>query len=514
MSRPTVSTGNIPFSHTQSGERKTPLQGKAMHIILLGDFTARANGGRLDSGGIGQRRLIEIDRDNFEDVFSALNIQLSLPVADEPLLFTEFDDLHPDFLYDKLPLFAELRSLQRRLRKPEHFAAAASEIKQWQGYREESQVPSHVDVAADADSVPGAVPLPGDLLDAILESRDSVAYGNSSGDSIDRLIKDIVAPYVRDKTDPELDDLLGAVAESGNQLMRRICHASPFQQLEASWRSIHLLVRRLETGPDLKIFLADVAREEVQQDLDDCGGQLELSGLYQLLVERHQVPGATVPALLNLDYFVNGSEADINLLSAFGSIAVATGAAVACGARTILAGCRDISVSDDPADWLDTMEAQGQQDWQALRQLPQSRRIALVAPRFLLRLPYGQLTSPIESFEYSELPEDGGHSYYLWGNSSYLLTLLLAASYRLHGWSFKPGQIQVLEDFPLHVYTDGDGGSEIKPCAEVMLTDSAAKRLAESGVLPVRSIKGRADIAIPQLNALADGFRLSGPWGS
>ena len=506
MSRPVISSNNITFGSSKNTGAGHAGQSDAMHIVLLGDFTARANNDRLDSANIGKRRLIEIDRDNFEEVFSSLDIHLDLPVAESPLAFHEFDDLHPDFLYGKLPLFDELRSLERRLGNPKHFASAAGEIRSWQGYHVDPPTP---DLATEtgADHVQ-----PGHLLDSVLSARDTVDYGKSDVDSIDRLIKDIVAPFVSEKPDPEQRDLLDAVSMAGCELMRKICHASAFQQLEASWRSVYLLIRRIETDSKLKLFLVDIAKEEILEDAQLHQDRFEESGLYQLLVENLAVAGGTRPSLINADYYISADSESVPLISALGTIAEESGATLVCGGDTALAGCADVSETPDPADWSVNWDEEFKRQWDLLRKQSKFRSVALAAPRFLLRLPYGKKTSPIESFDYSELPQNGMHPYYLWGNSAYLLTLLLAQSYSAHGWSFRPGQNQLLEDFPLHVYTQDDGETAIKPCAEAMLTDSACQQFVAAGLLPIRSVKDRADIMIPVANALAEGFTLAGAW--
>ena len=70
--------------------------------------------------------------------------------------------------------------------------------------------------------------------------------------------------------------------------------------------------------------------------------------------------------------------------------------------------------------------------------------------------------------------------------SAYLATLLLAESFSRRGWAMHPGECHTIDDLPYHVFTDEDGEAVAKPCGEVLLTDSAATRLAEAGLLPVR----------------------------
>ncbi len=49
--------------------------------------------------------------------------------------------------------------------------------------------------------------------------------------------------------------------------MRRVLHSPEFQTAEALWRSVDLLVRRIETGAQMQIVLYDISAEELAADL-------------------------------------------------------------------------------------------------------------------------------------------------------------------------------------------------------------------------------------------------------
>src|ERR1035438_656183 len=90
-------------------------------ILALGNF----------SGGAGRnRRPIEIDRDNFDQVLALLAPEVRLPFGgvEVPIRFRELDDFHPDRLLERLPLFQKLRDLRQRLADPSTFQAAADEM--------------------------------------------------------------------------------------------------------------------------------------------------------------------------------------------------------------------------------------------------------------------------------------------------------------------------------------------------------------------------------------------------
>lgn len=503
MPRATISTGNITFNVS----KKAPAQrdDAPMHIAILGDFSGRASRGINDWQGIASRKPLSVDRDNFEEVFAKLNVSLGLAVAEEPIHFADFDDLHPDYLYKNVSLFDELRTLKRKLRNPRSYDQAIEEIQQWAGYRHRY----------DKNTTPPVErtekPVPDNLLDAILgNDQEASRFVDSPAGNINQLIKDIVAPYVTTKADPRLPEFEAAVDDATSELMRKIMHASYFQALEACWRSLYLLVRRIETNRTLKIFLIDISREELIDDIQACENDIQASGIYKLMIEQGETAGGVHYSIINADYFINDRPDDLLLASALSTIGLAISAGVIAGGSMHFAGCEGLENNVDPDGWLYPVDEGVRQHWAALREQPSAAYLALAAPRFLLRLPYGRKTSPIESFNFEELSDTYHHEYYPWGNSAWLITLLLAQSYSRFGWKFIPGCVQEVTDLPVHVYSTEDEDI-IKPPAEVFATDRMAARMIEAGLLPVRSVKNSTSIMIADILSVT-GNALRGCW--
>ena len=419
---------------------------------------------------------------------------------EQPLQFAALDDLHPDFIYQRVGLFDKMRILKRKLSKADKFAEAAAEITAWANYRDEA-----------ATTEPG-LPLPENLLDAVLQQRDlETQLAAAPGGDIDRLIKDIVRPFVEAKTDPRQPQMLAAVDAATSDLMRKVMHYSEFQRLEASWRCLYLLVRRLELDNRLKLFLVDISRTEIEADLE-ATETLSETNLYKLLVTQQLTPGSIPYSVMVGDYLIADNEDDIHLARAMAGIASAANAAWLSGGHERLAGCDAIDTQTDPDTWDYTPDTAVRDAWLQLCKLPEARHLALTAPRFMVRLPYGPRTSALEHFDYEELSARDDHNYYLWGNSAFLIALLLAQSYRQHGWAFRPGQVQTIDNLPLHVH-QRDGDTRVKPCAEVLLTDRAAQQLQQAGLLPIRSIKDADAVVVPQWCAVAsDRAAVNGRW--
>jgi predicted component of type VI protein secretion system len=140
-------------------------------------------------------------------------------------------------------------------------------------------------------------------------------------------------------------------------------------------------------------------------------------------------------------------------------------------------------------------------EWAEFRSSPEAVWIGLALPRFLLRLPYGESTSPIESFDFEEMPKSV-HTAYLWGNPVFLCVALLARAFDASGWEMESIPRQV-DGLPLHIYYD-DGEAVAKPCAEVLLSHSEAEYLLDEGLMPLVSVKGQDRAVLMRFQSVAE----------
>ena len=148
-------------------------------------------------------------------------------------------------------------------------------------------------------------------------------------------------------------------------------------------------------------------------------------------------------------------------------------------------------------------DTEGNRAWEAMRKLPEASYLGLALPRFLLRLPYGADTDPTERFEFEEMEASPEHNHYLWGNPALACAYLLAQAFSQDGWDLRPGIVQEIENLPLHVYRE-QGESRITPCAEVLLTEQAAEKILDKGLIPLLSFKNQDRIRLARFQSLTD----------
>src|SRR5437868_8484128 len=151
------------------------------------------------------------------------------------------------------------------------------------------------------------------------------------------------------------------------------------------------------------------------------------------------------------------------------------------------------------------------QAWGALAQMPEAAYLALAVPSFMVRMPYGERTDPIDSFDFEEFTPQAGLSGMLWGNSEVIAGLLLGATFSQQGDKMKPGSILSLGEMPFYYYTDSDGDQTALPCTERMLSSKMAEGVMKYRFMPMLSIKGQPEVRLGGFGSLA-GAALAGPW--
>jgi type VI secretion system protein ImpC len=407
-------------------EPETPFR-----ILVAGNF----------SGGAGRyRRPIEIDRDNFDAVMERVGPALRLPfgAAEVTLAFREIDDFHPDRLFESLAPFQALRDLRARI-------------------EDGSALPRANSQSASAPPASGA-----DLLRQMMGETPAAAAAAPKRSDWDQMLHDLVAPYAVPGDDPRKAEMIAQTDRAIAGEMRAVLHHAQFQSLEAAWRGLYFLVRRLETGENLRVFLLDLPQAELTSaGLRRAAGDDEwglIAGLY---------------------YF--GPE-DEDALKEISFVARTAGAPFISGLAPDVVGLK---------------EAFGE-----LRRSAYARWIGLAMPRFLLRLPYGKDASETESFAFEELSKVPAHERYLWGHPAIACAYLMGEAFTRFGWRMRPGAVQEIDGLPAHTYRE-DGEVQLKPCAEVLLTEDAAETLLDRGFMPLASVKGTDRVRLVRFQSVA-----------
>jgi len=318
-----------------------PAEDTPFRALLIGDFSGR---------GPSWKPLL-VDRDNFQSVLARLRPQIDF--GGERLEIEDLDDFHPDALYADAPLFVALRRLRKRLNDPASFEEAAAEL---QGEPEAAPAPEAESPPAEATQPdPDVASMSGaDLLDSMLSGGDAGAVAREPsprpaqappprerilGDrQWNEMIRRIVEPHLVKGRDPRQDELVARVDASLGEGMRVLLHDPRFQAVESLWRTLFFLIRRIETGVDLKLYLLDVSKQDWLADLAGSEDAADTQLRRVLVDEAIGTQGGGRWAVAAALFDIEANEGEIAALGRTGRIAQEAGAAFLAGAAPAFVG--------------------------------------------------------------------------------------------------------------------------------------------------------------------------------
>ena len=500
-----------PFNTDFDAEVKFQTESQALpedppfHILFLGDWSGRESRPEV---GAPKRRPIFIDRDNFDQVISKLNVGLELDISGDgeeflPISFNELEDFHPDRIFQRVSLFSELRNLRKKLLDHNSYEEAAREVRSWFDVSEEENETDVVTEPSPPENPPVSTE---NLLDQLLDQEGgggTVSRPQTAPKTeLSVFVSKLVEPHLIQTDENEQARLLGIVDEATSKLMRSILHHPQFQALESAWRGLYLVVRRAETGVDLKLFILDISHEELSEKLKSAKN-LKDSMIYDVFIkDTLETPGAEPWALLcgNFEFGVNVE--DVATLIRLSQLAAHANAPFLSYIRPEMFGISSIGENPDYRDWHIAEEANETKLWNTLRTMSESKYLGLAIPRFLTRLPYGEKTDPAETFSFEEFTGDHKHSDFLWSNPSFFCALLLAQSFRAHGWEMASGLYQDVQGLPVYLYEE-DSETKTKPCAEVVLSEAGCNKIIEEGMMPLLSFRNTDRVHLPRYQSIA-----------
>ncbi|HZU29070.1 MAG TPA: type VI secretion system contractile sheath large subunit [Bryobacteraceae bacterium] len=451
---------------------------RPFRILVLGNLHGDAKPSALSS-----RRAQEIDPDNFDEVLERLapELEIAVPGAVTRLRFRSIDDFHPDSLYREISAF--------------HDSSRDAFVK---SHSAGQQPPPPANPALPAEPYR---PSSGSILDDMLGVKSGAAAPTPAParrpDPFDDVIRSIVAPHLERAPDAAAQQKaqIGKVWDSA--LMRSILHQPAFQQLEAAWRSLDLFIRRVTTGGEVRLSILDLERAELDTDLQEEAGESLLRRTFDSFSETYSLCVA----------LYEFGPADCAILERLANLCARANVPFLAAARPEMVGqstfagleqARNLELAPELA---------------ALRRHPNASCIGLALPRFLLRLPWGKNTSPIDAFDFTEMPETPEHDEYLWANGAMAAAIMIAAAFEQGGWeglmsSFDPQ----LDRLPVHTYGPASN-PDMTPCAECWMTDELAVKLIDEGFLAFASLRRRDAIRLLRLQSISDRSpRLRAAW--
>jgi type VI secretion system protein ImpC len=306
-----------------------------------------------------------------------------------------------------------------------------------------------LEMGTPVESEPERPAAPQADIAALLRPTSLLEQIAGGGDPFDQYVKELARAH----SAPEKKTVDRTAELSGR--INGLLHHPRFQTLESAWRGLDFAIRQMD---DLaaRIHIAQFSKEDLAIDL--ASDNLRATRLHAILHSRRWT------AAFGLHSF---DESEIELLA---RIALVAGDAAV---PYLAEGSPGITAD-------------------LFRDIPEASYLGLALPRLLLRLPYGPRTSPIDSFEFEEMPAAPVHQHYLWGNAAVACLAILARG---------EADNLNLDSLPAHTYKQ-DSEWTMTPCAELFMTETQVLALIDQGLMPLVSYKDRPMVRLAGFRAV------------
>jgi len=389
---------------------------------------------------LSDRKMVQIDRDNFDAVMASLEPRLGFSVPNTigggegnlgvDLVLSSFEDFEPINVLEQIPEISasfhqrgRLRDFLAKLDGNDDLVEALEDV--LGDPKRRSALNDLVGKAKEAIDAARALDDAGERADAVLAAigEKDRAAGTDLGDLLQKgmmtleesqvpyaieLIEEFLTQFVAtgdiDADDRDSLPILAAlvsqrVAQLDGAVSRQlnyILHHEDFQALEASWRGLNYLVMNTETSSSLKIRVLNATFEELYKDLDKAV-EFDQSTLFKIIYEQeYGTFGGEPYSVLIGDYQIGRSPRDITFAEKMSNVAAAAHAPFISSAYSKLFDMEDFDELHKPRDLAKLFESAELIKWRSFRETEDSRYVTLALPKVLLRLPYHHENNPAE----------------------------------------------------------------------------------------------------------------------
>ena len=338
------------------------------------------------------------------------------------------------------------------------------------------------------------------------------------------------AGRLRRMLDREVAEIDAALSRACDALL----HHAAFQQLESAWRGVHWLTDTLGGDGMTVLRLLDCRWPELTRDLERAA-DFDQSTLFRLVYEEEfGMPGGVPFSLLVGLYEVRHkpgrgrSTDDVSALRALSRVCAAAFAPIVLGASPALFEVERFGELDLRQSITDTLSGVDHRRFQSLQQSPDTRFLALAAPRILLRTPYRGREAGDCGFAYEERVRVGGRDE-LWGVAALAVAQVCIRAFDDHRWlAAIRGTVEdeidagVISGLPVADFGTDSTGTALKSPLEVNISGSLESELTKAGVICLRRCKDTPYAALyslptlhrPKMNLNAEIARINSQLGA
>jgi type VI secretion system protein ImpC len=284
----------------------------------------------------------------------------------------------------------------------------------------------------------------------------------------------------------ELDDLIS------NQL-NEIMHDPAFQKLEGSWRGLNYLVMNTETATHLKLRVMNISKKELLDDLERAVEFDQSQMFKKLYEEEYGTFGGHPYSCLIGDFEFTRHPQDMELIQKISQVAAAAHAPFLTAAHPKLFDLDSFEQLGARRDLSKIFESLEMIKWNSFRETEDSRYVAMLLPRVLMRLPYGANTLPAEGLNFEEDVGGADTSKFCWTNPAYILGQRITNAFSLYKWTAAIRGVEgggIVEGLPAYTFKTTDGDIALKCPTETAITDRREKELSDLGFISLCHCKG------------------------
>ena len=331
-----------------------------------------------------------------------------------------------------------------------------------------------------------------------------------------------------------LDHDLAMIDEALSRACDSILHEPRFQALESSWRGLRWLADSLGADRMTVLRILDCRWPELTRDLERAS-DFDQSVLFRLVYEEEfGMPGGVPFSLLVGLYEVRHkpsrgrSTDDVSALRALSMVCAAAFAPMVMGVAPSLFEVSQFGDLDLRQSIAETLSDVDHRRFQSLQQSPDTRFIALAAPRILLRTPYRGREAGDCGFRYEERLRVGGADQ-LWGIAALAVAQVCIRAFDDHRWLAAIRGTQedridagVISGLPVADFATDSAGTAIKSSLEVNVSSALESELTKAGIIclrrckdtPYAALQGLPTLHRPKVAVNADIARINAQLGS
>ncbi len=337
------------------------------------------------------------------------------------------------------------------------------------------------------------------ILDILLHERKMIRFDEQEDDAVEMLSEFVEELLMIDADAQETEIipfLMRRITEIDEFLtaqINEILHHPAFQKLEGSWRGLHYFVMNTETCSQLKVRVLNTSLEVLREDLTKAI-EFDQSNLFKKIYEEeYGTFGGSPYSCLIGDFYFSNHVQDIRLLELISGVVATAHTPFISAVSPLFFNLDKFEDLPFPRDLAKLFESPDYVKWNAFRNSEDSRYVALLLPRILMRLPYGDNTLPVVGFNFNEDVGVGDTDKFCWGNPAYALGQRITNAFSLYGWTAAIRGVEgggMVENLPTYIFKTLEGDKSVKCPTEVAITDRREKELSDLGFLSICYCKG------------------------